>query len=426
MIRSPLLWALLIFLALGAALIARVPLGASPDEPAHWQYIEYLATNRALPVFAGQVPDAPGYEFHQPPLYYAVAAGAWAVLPPGFQNYWARLVSLLCGALTLVFIWKSARLFAPDDRSIAILATGLCALWPLHLSVSAGANNDAMGGLWAAALFWIGARALLEGANWRDAVLLGAFVGLGALSKNTVLFVALPALIALLAAPRLSARAPTRIVGVAVALAIMTLIAGPWWARNTFQYGDPLALRLFSRAASAASPGLPQWLAVGGDISIYLRFMAWMIYMTLWGFFGGPNAAITATNPLGANGPVVRDAWLAPLMLTCLLAPLACLLGWWRGGIRALLTPAQKSVVFFWLAGFALIFLAWMQFAYNHLAGGQARYFHTALLPMCLLGALGWRALWPTSRALKIASVAMAATLLAITLLNLFGWRTLT
>ena len=424
MFRHPLFLSLLIFLALGVALIARVPLDKSPDEAAHWQYIEYLAANHALPVFHGEVPPAPGYEFHQPPLYYALSAPGWAILPAGAQNYWARLVSLLCGAMTLIFIWKSARLLFADDRTIAILATAFAALWPLHLAVSSGANNDSLAGLWSAALFWCATRVTMRGSNLRDAALIGVLIGLGALTKNTVLAIGFVALIALWSA-RPAAKSPARPINLLVALATLAIVAGPWWARNLFVYGDPLAFRAFSEAATKGTPGLSQipfdpflWL-------VYWRALSWLVFLTAWGFFGGVNSALEATNAFNLDGPVVPQLWMWPLILAFALAPLASLIGWRKLRLSVEWTPAQKQVLLFYAAGFALILLAWLKFAYDHRSGGQARYLHAALLPMCVLLAIGWRGLWGHTRAFCIASWALAALLFAMTLLNLLVWKTL-
>ncbi len=423
MFRHPLLLSILTFLALGLALIARVPLGASPDEAAHWQYIQYLVANHALPIFkAEMVPPAPGYEFHQPPLYYALTAPGWSVAPAGVQNYFARLISLLCGAITLIFIWKSARLLFPTDRSVAILATAFAALWPLHLSVSAGSNNDALGGLWAAALFWCGARVLIKGSNLRDAALMGLFVGLGALTKNTVLVVAAVTLAALMVAQP-TEKSPSRVVNLLVALAVAAVVAGPWWARNTLLYGDPLAMAAFSQAATEVSKGMFFFEQMGVPIFVYVKRTVWLIFMTMWGFFGGPNTAETATKPF--IGPVVLDLRLVPLMLAFFLAPFAAMTGWRRLPTSLGIATAQKRVLWFFVVGFLLVALAWMQFAVAHVAGGQARYLHAALLPMCVFAAVGWRALWSEGRALNIASFAFGALMLLMTLLNLLVWRTL-
>src|SRR5690606_4896392 len=99
--------------------------------------------------------------------------------------------SLLCGALTLVFLWWSLRLLFPDDKIIAPLATGFAAIWPLHISVGASAGNDALAGVLCAGMFWAIARFAKRietpEYSWRDAALIGVSFGLGMLAKSTSL-----------------------------------------------------------------------------------------------------------------------------------------------------------------------------------------------------------------------------------------------
>lgn len=435
----PLTISLFVFFALTAALIARVPLGQSPDEAAHWQYVEHIAQIGNLPTFRGAAPPAPGYEFHQPPLYYLLCAPAWKIGGAGVQNYACRAVSLVCGLLTIALIWRAARLLFPDNWRVAGLAAGFSALFPLHQAVSAGSNNDSLAGLVSAALFYGMARPWIRGATKRDAWQIGLVAGCAILTKNTLLVVTATALISLFLAMRRPDSRVRPLTGMGIALGLMFLLGGPWLARNQVLYGDPLALRAFSAAANAIGPGFAEFSVVL-DFFSYARALVWMIFLTAWGFFGGPNSAIAATEPLGLSqipGPRVPQLYLAPLMLICLATPLLALLG-----LRRLTTndsqfqesqiddlangaAAWRGAVKFWWVGMILIFLAWAQFAYAHFAGGQARYFHAALLPFCVLGAAGWSALWGEGRALVIASFLVAATLLLLTLLNVFGWKTL-
>ena len=46
-----------------------VPVFEGPDEPAHWQYANYLHQNRALPLYGPSFPEA-----NSPPLYYLLIA----------------------------------------------------------------------------------------------------------------------------------------------------------------------------------------------------------------------------------------------------------------------------------------------------------------------------------------------------------------
>jgi hypothetical protein len=187
---------LCLYVLLTAALIARVPYGAAPDEIEHLRFVRYVAEQRSLPYFERSVPQSddpavlggngPGFEYHQPPLYYVVCAPLVAVLPAGAQFHATRFVSLLCGVLTLVLLWRSVRALWPDDPLLAALATGFAALWPLHQSVGAMTNNDAMAGLAAAAVFHQIAQIGARGWRTRDAAILGLLCGLGFCRKAQV------------------------------------------------------------------------------------------------------------------------------------------------------------------------------------------------------------------------------------------------
>jgi hypothetical protein len=415
------LWASLIaYFLLTAALIAIVPLGASPDEAAHWQYVEHIVQTGRLPVFQGVAPPAPGYEFHQPPLYYLLCAPFWKVMGAGVQNYACRAVSLFCGAATLWAIWGAARLLFPNRWRIAALSTALAALWPLHQGVSAGSNNDGLGGLVGAVLFYLTARCLLRGAIWRDAWQIGIVAGIGIWTKNTTLAISFVAFIALF----IAARRKNSQVWVLATLGIMLIVGSPILIRNQILYGDPLALRVFSSAATAGTPGFPQFSQIGLSFLDYARGMIWMIFLTLWGFFGGPDSAAKATGPLSVAGPRIAQLWLLLPIVICLLAPLGAILGWRRRLEDEDIVPLN-TIYSFWGLGVLFVLLAWAQFAYNHFSGGQARYLHGALLPFCILGTVGWVSFWGEGRALKIASAVFGLTLIFLTLLNLFVWKTL-
>ena len=132
------------YCALTALLIFRVPLGQAPDEPAHMEYVRYLIEHRALPFFDRRVPqtddpvlrggNGPGFEFHQPPLYYVTSAVVSAPFAGDAQIYASRFVSLVCGALCLLLLWRGVRALWPESPQLAIGATGFAALWPLHIN----------------------------------------------------------------------------------------------------------------------------------------------------------------------------------------------------------------------------------------------------------------------------------------------------
>ena len=454
-------WAALcvgVYVLLGLALIARVPLMNAPDEVAHLGYIEHVATTRTLPVFQGAAPPDPGYEFHQPPLYYVLAAPAWAALPAGVQQYSARLVSLLCGALTVWLVLASARAMFGAGAT-ARRAGMLAALWPLHIAVGSVASNDALAGLCCAALFW--RLALLAGRapDVRDGVWIGVLCGLGLLSKTTALTVSVAAVLALwhlsrrafaaapeqvlagtskariavqaVATPRVAEVAePGRVLGVAAGA---TLVVCGWLlARNTMLYGDALALSVFSAAANAApTPGLEAF-AQGGFAALYFRNLAAIVFATGWGFYGGPDSAWKTMNVFAevvGRQPNWPQGWLLGAAIVLLAASTYVAvrglgLGWRVVGRLRSGSGSARDCVLLWCAvAVLLVGLAWLQFALAHFAGAQARYLHAALLPACLLAARAWDDLPPRVRA-PLGWI-VAGVLLALTLANVLVWRTL-
>ena len=90
---------LLVYLLLGVAFAVLTPAWQAPDEPAHYNYVRYVAETGNFPVLhMGDYPHAymeqikaagfpPGmpidtirYEFHQPPLYYVLAAPVYEAM----------------------------------------------------------------------------------------------------------------------------------------------------------------------------------------------------------------------------------------------------------------------------------------------------------------------------------------------------------
>ncbi len=445
-----------VYTTLTALLIFRVPLEAqqsqtaeglrflrtAPDESAHFEYIAYLAEKGALPVFKPLGANQPGYEFHQPPLYYALCAPAWKIFGGGATaKYFCRFVSLLCGAATLYLLWMSAAMLVPNRRELPLLATGFMALWPLHINVGAAAGPDALTDLWCSLLFFLIARGAVKHRNnqnwhWRDSLLCGAVLGLGLLTKNTPLVLAPMALIAawILAKPtqstavRSSTRAISPLSSIAIFAAATLFLVGGWWARNTILYGDPLAMGIFNRAFSGTSPGPAAFLGSGVPLDVYLRAVLLVMFSTFWGFFGGPNTAVSVLNVFGKNGPAPAAFDALPLMLLCAAATLIALFGLVRAARSwAQLDFSTRAALGLWLGGAVLVGLAWLQFNLTYFQA-QARYLHPAALPLALGFAIGWQTLARSSPRKTLwnwGAAIFALGLLALTLWNVVVWRTL-
>lgn len=140
-----------IFLMLCTGVILRVGYAAvtpydvrANDSEGHMEYIEYVADHWTIPPIHG------GWEFYQPPLYYAVAAVPYAALRSlGISKiliiqalqYLSVLFS--CGVLALC-LWMSHLLFLKKQIVERTLWIGMFAVFPGLILLSPRINNDSL------------------------------------------------------------------------------------------------------------------------------------------------------------------------------------------------------------------------------------------------------------------------------------------
>ena len=251
---------LLVYALLCGLCISRIEPGDAPDERAHAQYALHLARTGSLPPPRAWPADPYAYEAHQPPLYYWLGSLALRSLPglsPLGKVRALRSVSALChlAALALIFL-LCRRLGMSEAESLG--PTALAASLPMFVFIGSTATNDAAVNLAGTALLL----ATLTKAPW-----LGAALGLGMLSKSTLLPVAGACLLHLVVKQRAWKKA-------AVAVLTALVIAGWFYLRNLKAYGDPWG---YSHS-SAYDPnrfglsGLPSWLL--------------LYFQSFWGRFG--------------------------------------------------------------------------------------------------------------------------------------------
>lgn len=356
--------ALCAYLVAALCYVFVTPLWQAPDEPAHCNYVRYLATTWRLPVLhegdypsdyleqlkaSGFPPDLSiepiRYESHQPPLYYAVAA-AWlaplAGAPLACQVYALRLLSVAIGAACLLLTYCLGRRLWPRSPAKGAALATVASLVPMHTSVMATTNNDGLAEalvlaavlsslrLCSAPLDVLARR--LTGPRhhrwlWlpREALLAGLALGLCLVTKMTA-FIAAPLVLACIAAGcrrlALPPRAASRALLAAAIPAI--LLGGLWLGRNAATYGisDPLGqvrhdsvvvgqLRTTERLAAIGLPAL-------------LREGVTTTFRSFWGVFGW-------------MGVPMHEQVYALLALVCLIA---------ATGLAAALTHASDRSQF--------------------------------------------------------------------------------
>ncbi|MDH7488121.1 MAG: glycosyltransferase family 39 protein [Anaerolineae bacterium] len=321
---------ILIVYVLTAGLYAlRTPLWQNPDEPAHFNYIRYIWEEQQLPVLQmGDYPHAyledikarrfpPDmsiapirYEFHQPPLYYLIAApvyglagsiplttGAQGVIAAlGAPTKWGwplpaqvmalRFLSIAFGVGFLVICYRLAHLIFPDDHLLALLATGFAATIPMHVAMSAAVNNDSLANLLLALAVLLMLKAMrAEGSRAvRTWVWTGVVAGLAMLAKSST-YVAIPlALAAIAMTPGRSARSlavrAVMVFGPALALNL------PWYIRNAVVYGgvDVLGLQRHGEIV-LGQPTTAEWVARMGRGGLAREFIA-TTFRSFWAQFG--------------------------------------------------------------------------------------------------------------------------------------------
>lgn len=198
------------------------------DTDGHIDYIRYIREHWALP------PPDQGWEFWQPPLYYALGAVWTAVMDlvnvTGVASLftvqaWSLVLSI---ATLLLIVWIGWRVFRHDTERHAALfiVAALAAVSPVLLFQASRINNDVLAIAiafavialvtvwWQSGKFW----------QWITACVL---IGLGFLTKNTTLTLIPIAFGCLLLRPHMSWKRKA-ILG-ASSLALIVLIAG-WFS----------------------------------------------------------------------------------------------------------------------------------------------------------------------------------------------------
>jgi len=237
-----------------------------PDEPAHIIYVQSLAGEGRLPALARSTDDdayisgaARTHQAQHPPLYYAAAALLWrafASRPDETVRYVdgtsgetltftvpgpvrpARLLSVFLGALTLVFVWATARTVFPQAPAVCLAGTALAAFTPMFTYVNSVINNDALLGVAFAATAWQWARIMRFGAAPRDVMLLGLLLGLAMNVKETALSLVLLSGVVLAVEPQ-GGPWRRRLARIGVVLALAAAVGGWWFVRKHLLYGSP-------------------------------------------------------------------------------------------------------------------------------------------------------------------------------------------
>jgi len=322
-----------LFTLLGIVYALTTPVFEASDELWHYPMIRHLADGNPLPI---QVTDPAlagpwKQEASQPPLYYYVGAALtfwidasdmeeirWlnphvdnGVMPPDgninlavhdpANSAWqgtllavriVRLVSVLMGTTAVFLTYLIAKEIIPDRPELALGAAAFHAFTPMFLFISGAVNNDNLAIPLASLAVLLLIRTITRQKHTLGRWLaIGAVIGLALLTKEGT-FGLLPLALGTIFISRWQQnRDRTNLGGLfsllgqtvlvfAFMLIPVALIAGWWYARNIYLYGDFLGWSAFiavlgQRAQPASLAQL--WDEREGFL------------MSYWGLFGGVN-----------------------------------------------------------------------------------------------------------------------------------------
>ena len=236
------------------------------DGPYHAAYIGIIHLEHRWPL------SQESWSTFHPPLYYALSALIWSLLPdrlgPHAVLFCLRLLNVAAGLAIGFAVQRSARRLYPQRPWVAVHASGLALFLPMLIGPSAELGNEMLtAALCALAVpVWLGC---LEEPDSRGRALgLGALLGLALLCKLNAAAV-IAAVGSILIARGLQTRG-LRLAALEVpALVGVTalLVSGVYFARNLAYYGKPF----LTEVALSAQVMAPSGYGESREIWTYLR-----------------------------------------------------------------------------------------------------------------------------------------------------------
>jgi hypothetical protein len=307
-----------------------IPLGEAPDEVPHFTYVRYLVRHARLPTTEEE------HEAFQPPLYYVAGAAltrgiadkpgaafavranadfdvadtrapknlllhsadeAWPYRGWALAWHMVRLLSVALGAVTVWAVYRLGSVLFPARPAIPLTMAALTAFTPQFLFMSAVANNDNAAVAFSALVLWQSAAFLHEkecSQLWKRSLVLGLLLGLGLLSKASLIallpVVGLAVVVAVFRSQETSTTRRLRlaIVSLLATFGLAALLSAWYFARNLTLFGDPLGwsflLEINALREGPLTPNVLAWLARGLFRSFWLgwigiEFDGWIYWL---------------------------------------------------------------------------------------------------------------------------------------------------
>jgi 4-amino-4-deoxy-L-arabinose transferase-like glycosyltransferase len=326
-----------------------------------------------------------------------------------------RFFSVGLGALLLLVAYWAVQVLAPKKPLLALGTAAFVAFLPMHLAMTAAANNDTLAELLLATILLLSIRYLRAGAtppgeaspderqgDTRLLVLLGVATGLGLVTKSSV-YITLPLVLAAILARRLWLDRPTASLTRGFRDAVLYLLpalalALPWWLRNMALYGDLDFLGLGRHDQVVAGQlRTAEFIAANGMTQLVRDFFL-TSFRSFWGQFGW-------------MGVLLDERLYQALAILATLALLGFALWFARAWRRRRQVPNWRWAAGGLLALTILLTLATYLWYNTNFLQHQGRYLFRALVPIGLAVALGWREVLRRDRAVLFAILSLAGAI---------------
>ncbi len=402
---------IVIYIVLAMMHMQNVPTGQTgyqnaPDEAAHLLYVRKLASGH-LPNRAESQSDPIGYEWHQPPLYYALA-----VPLSGMDDKSVRYVSIVLGILCILFAAYAAKLLYPDCPIIWALAAAFPALIPTHIAITSSVNNDVLLELCFSGSIIVMLLSLQKSFSISRAVWLGVWISAALLAKSNGLLLIPIVLAACLLFIKNGQPIKTVVTNLGIAFITILILSGWWFVHNFRIYGELLPLRAFEQAFSGtiqakdvASGKIPG-LGVENWNDYFILVSKWT-FQSFWAVFGTARSAA-----IGAPRFLPDQYYqLMGILTLCIFCGLVR--AHFRKDIDYTLFQ-QRSLQISWIV-LIVVGFSFAGFVLKYFQT-QGRYLFPAMLPLSLMFAVGWRSIIP-EKYFSAASIGILSLLTVLALL---------
>lgn len=267
------------------------------DAFAHFTYIWFLDVTGRIPLA-----DA-GWEFFQPPLYYALMTAIWKAFGGFDPELRLRIGTALIAMLGLVqagVAFAMVRRRFPGERLIQLLTAGVMLFLPVHLYSAGFLGNEGLTAVLCSLALLLLLWTLQRPTPARSASL-GLCLGLAMLTKYTAVVVVAAAL-ATIALRGLAGREP-RVAArtLATVTVVLLVVCGWYYARNVSVYGTPFRLsreELFlERVEDSQLQGRREFLE-------YVLFDPGIVYRPQW----PRGLSLNSPRPPGAQYSPLRES----------------------------------------------------------------------------------------------------------------------